>query len=101
MSVSVFHDLCIATLRTPQPTGLPVLGMQPQLTPYRWLALPLTRLAALQLIDGSTIELSRRERPELVHESGQPVALISGAQFGALPGNPGDQTFTLVQQVLA
>eukprot|EP00039_Didymoeca_costata_P032509 m.38121 g.38121 ORF g.38121 m.38121 type:complete len:462 (+) comp9391_c0_seq2:271-1656(+) len=46
------------------------------------------------------IELLRRERPELLHdESGNPVALINGAQFGPDPGNPGDQTFTLIQQV--
>ena len=54
----------------------------------------------LELKDGSTIELARRERPELVHDGqGRPVALINGAQFGAVPGNPGDQTFTLVQAV--
>ena len=48
-----------------------------------------------------TIQLARRERPELVHDhQGVPIALISGAQFGANPGNPGDQTFTLVQPVL-
>lgn len=48
----------------------------------------------------TTIELARRERPELVHdERGRPVALINGAQFGSVPGNTGDQTFTLVQAV--
>ena len=56
---------------------------------------------SLQLTDGSSIELSRRERPELIHEKGRLIALISGAQFGAVPGNPGDQTFTLVQEVRA
>ena len=54
----------------------------------------------VQLVDGSSIDLTRRERPELIHdEHGRPVALINGAQFGVVPGNPGDQTFTLVQPV--
>ena len=52
------------------------------------------------LLDGSTIVLARRERPELLHDAeGRPVALLSGAQFGAVPGNAGDQTFTLSQPV--
>ena len=54
----------------------------------------------VELVDGSTIVLARRERPELIHdEHGRPVALLNGAQFGTVPGNPGDQTFTLSQRV--
>ena len=50
----------------------------------------------VELVDGSIIELARRERPELVHdESGAPVALISSAVLKS----SGDQSFTLVQHV--
>eukprot|EP01043_Picozoa_sp_COSAG02_P070750 COSAG02_NODE_12653_length_1513_cov_304.386139_3_plen_64_part_00 len=51
-------------------------------------------------VNGGTMDLARRERPELVHDelSGEPVMLISGVQGPASEWS-GDQTFTLVQQV--
>ena len=54
----------------------------------------------ISIAGGGTMELRRRERPELVHDedSGEPVMLISGAQ-GPVDVWSGDQTFTLVQEV--
>jgi hypothetical protein len=54
----------------------------------------------VNLAGGRTMELVRRERPELVHDtvSGEPVALISGVQ-GPAGEWSGDQTFTLIQGV--
>lgn len=54
----------------------------------------------VHLVDGSTIELERRERPEMLHnpDTGLPVALISGVQ-GPAGMWKNDQTFTMVQAI--
>ncbi len=50
-------------------------------------------------IDATLAQPLLRAADPVHDEQGRPITLINGAQFGAGPGNPGDQTFTLVQAV--